>query len=228
MARSTVSFKHGYGRALDGQDDGRVGVVAEHVTSDATIIPTKWNRGVVLVVHIEPFWVISPGFVGVFRHVCEIDHSFLVFNVWSWDVFGDPYWRHWDLSIVHSSGRSLDLDTSCLYGERAILTSFACYGYAIRCDVQSARPRTWLTGTMMEYVSQSDSICRLIYRPAMFDLWRITEWLDASERRQSSSYSRDLREDIEYEVCIDVTASHFVEACQRKKEDACVCIDDGC
>jgi hypothetical protein len=228
MARSTVSFKHGYSRALDSQDNGRVGVVAKHVTSNATVIPTEWNRGIVLIVDIEPFWVISPGFIRIFGHVCEIDYSFLVFNVWSWDVFGNPDWGHWNLSIVHPSGRSLDLDTSCLYGKRSVLTRFACYGYAIRGDVQPTRPWTWLASTMMEDVSQSNSIRTLGTGLAMFDLWRITEWFDASERRQSSSYTRDLREYTEYEICIGFTTSHFVEACQRKKEDACVCIDDGC
>jgi hypothetical protein len=81
---------------------------------------------------------------------------------------------------------------------------------------------------MMEDVSQGDSIRMLSTGLAMFELWRIMERFDASERGQSSSYSRDLREDIEYEICVDVTTSHYVEACQKEKENEGVCIDDGC
>lgn len=183
MARSTIPFKHGYGRALDRQDDGRICVVAEYMTSNAAVIPTEWNRGVVLIVDIKPFRIIPPSFVRVFGHVSEIDYSILVFNVWPWDIFGNPDRRHWDLSIIHSSCRPLDRDIGCFDGKWSVLTRCARHGNAIRSDVQPASPRTWLASTMMEYMSQGNSIRATGDRLTLFDLWCIT-----------GNYGRDLRE----------------------------------
>lgn len=93
-SRCAITLEHGYRGSFDGQDDSGVGVIAEDVASDSTVLPSKRNRVGIIIAYIEPFRVIAIWFVRIFRHVGEVQNGLLVLDVWSHDVLWVPYGRH--------------------------------------------------------------------------------------------------------------------------------------
>jgi hypothetical protein len=79
--RGSVAFEHGHGGAFDSDYDGRVAGIAEHVTSNPAVLPSKRYGVVPALTNIDPFGIVSTGFVGVFGHVCEIEDCPFVGNV---------------------------------------------------------------------------------------------------------------------------------------------------
>jgi hypothetical protein len=88
---SSVTFEHGYSRSLDSQYDGRVCVIAEHMTPDTTIIPTERDRRVVMTINVHPSSVITADFVSILGHVGETDNRVLIRNIRTRYILGDPH-----------------------------------------------------------------------------------------------------------------------------------------